>query len=172
MQTSTSNARKYDVTQYDGREVTVTRMTAAEVRGLKPQTFDHFISTRDAIMAFRTASGKWIEWRNEWPGVGPVGLAILRSLQMNPGDFLTPEDIAELTGVNSLKRNEVLAARVCRLREAHADKSQRFIETRTASGYAIRWPRERTWLWVDLAPVAAIDKPLTVDPKDGETDRQ
>jgi hypothetical protein len=172
MQTPTSNARKYDVTQYDGREVTVTRMTAAEVQKIKPQAFDYFISTRDAILAFRTAAGKWIEYRNKWPGVGPVGLAILRSLQMNFGDFLTPEDIAELTGINSLKRNEVLAARSCRLRKTHADKSQRFIETRTADRFAIRWPRERTWLWVDRAPVAAIDKPLNVDPKDGETDRQ
>jgi len=172
MQTSTNNARKYDVTQYDGREVTVTRMTAAEVQKIKPQAFDHFISTRDAILAFRTASGKWVERRNEWPGVGPVGLAILRSLQMNHGDFLTPEDMAALSSFRSLERNEVLAARVCALRNAHGDKSQRFIETRTAGGYAIRWPGERTWLWVDRAPVAAIDKPLTVDPKDGEGDRQ
>jgi hypothetical protein len=171
MQTLTNNARRYDVMQYDGREVTVTRMTPAEVRGLKPQAFDHFISTCDAILAFRTATGKWIECRNEWPGVGPVGLAILRSLQMTPGDFLTPKDIAELTGYRSLERNEVLAARVCALRNAHGDKAQRFIETRTAGGYAIRWPRERTWLWIDRAPVAGVDKPLTVNPKDGETDR-
>ncbi|MCK4601582.1 MAG: helix-turn-helix domain-containing protein [Phycisphaerae bacterium] len=145
--------QSYEVNQYDGHEVETTTMTATEVKGLNPKGFDHYISLCLGIFGFRTKSGKWIEYRKKWPGIGKVGLAILQALQLNPGEFLTPAEIAELTDYESLRRHDVLAARVCAIRNAHKHKDERFIETRRGGGYALRWCQERTWLWVDRIPI-------------------
>ena len=139
--------KKYEVTTYDGHEVAAKTMIASQVMTLKPKSFDHFISTCDGVLGYRATDGQWVEHRKTWPGMGPVGLAVLQALQLNPGDYLTPKEIAKLTGYESLKHNDVLAARVCAIRNAHSD-NRILVETRGSGGYAIRWPKERTWLWI------------------------
>ena len=141
--------KKYDVMTYDGHEVIAKTMQAREVKALKPKSFDHYVSTCTGDLGFMASSGKWVEYHNKWPGLGPVGLAILQALQLNAGDYLTPAELAELTGYDSLRSNEVLAARIHAIRKLHRDKGERFIETRTSGGYAVRWPKERTWLWIN-----------------------
>ena len=146
--------KKYEVTIYDGREVVAKTMMASQVKTLKPESFDHFMSTCNGVLGYRAADGQWVEHRNTWPGMGPVGLAVLQALQLNPGDYLTPGDIAGLTGYESLRHNDVLAARVCAIRNAHS-KNRMLVETRGSCGYALRWPKQRIWLWVDRIPASA-----------------
>ena len=144
--------RKYEVTVNDGNEVTVKTVNTAEKEALDPQTFDMYMSPADGVLGFRDTNGKWVEYRNRWPGLGPRCIAIIQALQLNCGDFLSPKTIAELTGADSLRDNCALASRVHAIRKALRDPGARFIETRTSNGYALRWPRERTFLWVELIP--------------------
>ena len=152
MKMKAATQKRYEVNRYDGNEIVTETVTTDCLRTLKPKSSDHYVSTCTGAFCFRTASGKWVEYHNKWPGLGPVGLVILQALQLNPGDYLTPAELAELTGYDSLRGNEVLAARIHAIRKLHRDKSERFIETRRSGGYAVRWPKERTWLWVDRLP--------------------
>lgn len=141
--------RVYDLTSYDGHEVVARTIDREGLEALDPQQFDHFIATHIGVFAFRNELGRWIEYSQTWPRLGPVGIKVIRALQLNPGDFLTPRDIAELTSYDSLRQNENLAARICAIRKSHQDTSERFFETRRAGGYAVRWQAERTWVWVE-----------------------
>jgi hypothetical protein len=147
--------RKYEVTVNDGKEITVKTVTAAEKEALDPQAFDLYMSPADGVLGFRDAKGNWVEYRNRWPGLGPVCIAIIQALQLNCGDFLSPKTLSQLCGFDSLHENSVLAARAHAIRKALRDPGARFIETRTSNGYALRWPRERTFLWVELIPPSA-----------------
>lgn len=144
--------RKYEVTMYDGHEITVKTMTAEEIEALDPKDFDHFLSTASATWGYRTSSGKWVEHRIKWPGLGEVGLRVLRVLQLYAGDFISRKEIADLAGFESLTRHGVLSARIHAVRKAHGDKNQRFIETTRSNGFKARWPSERKWLWIDRIP--------------------
>ncbi len=141
--------KKYDVTRYDGREVIARAATAKQARLYKPQAYDYYISTCWGVLGYRAAGGRWVEHQDGWEGIGPVTLPLVRAIQLNPGDYLTPEEIAQITGIGSLVRNGVLIARVYAFRRAHEGNPDRFIQTRASGDYAIRWPKERTWLWID-----------------------
>ena len=146
---------KYDVTEYDGHEVTTRVVTADELAQLAPQSFDHYMSTCSATLGFRTCDGRWRKCIKTWPRMGPTSTAILRALQLNPGDFLTPRDVAVITGHDPLRNGQALQARICAIRKTHEDPGDWFIETRTCDGYAVRWLPKRTWLWVDRLPAAS-----------------
>lgn len=154
MKTARQIEKKYEVMQYDRHEVTARSVTADELLSIEPRKFNHYISTRDRIYGFRSRSGKWIKHRKRWPRMGPISKAILRALQLNPGEFLSPDEIAELTGRISLREHDVLTARIYAIRKAHDDSGDWFIETTTDDGYAVRWREERTWLWIDRIPSA------------------
>jgi hypothetical protein len=141
--------RRYESNSYDGRDFKTDTVSAESVASVSGPEFDHFMSSCNGVLGFRTSNGKCVEYREKWPRMGRITLDVLKILQLNPGDFLTPEDIAALTGHLSLRANETLAARVCAIRKTHQDESERFIETRKGGGYGLRWPKDRTWLWID-----------------------
>ena len=149
MRPPTTNQHRYEIREYDGHEMTARTVTADELAQLTPQSFDHYISTCSGILAFRACSGQWKQHVKKWPRMGKVSTAILRALQLNAGDFLTPREIAVITGYDSLRIGQTLQARICAIRKALEDCKDWFIETRTSDGYAVRWSAERTWLWVD-----------------------
>ena len=151
MNNNTTSARRYQTTAYDGNELTVKTLSSADKLALDPQAYDLYYSLPDGILAFRDSAGNWVEYRGHWPKFGLKCISILQALLLNPGDFLSPAAIGELTGHDSLCENTVLAARVHAMRKSLRDPGARFIETRTSNGYAIRWPRERSFLWVELA---------------------
>jgi hypothetical protein len=144
--------RQYQVTRNNGAEVTTVPVIAGEVEAIRPQDFDFYMSKPDATLGFQDHKGKWHEWSSSWPRLGPVCLDILEALQLNAGDYLTPTDLAEITGYESLRENGNLAARVCAIRHTLGNSGSRFIETRTAGGYAIRWPKNRTFVVVERVP--------------------
>jgi len=132
-----------------------TSITAAERKQIDPEKPDLFISNPDGVLAFRLESGERIEHRGRWPGMGSVMLAVLQALIVNSGDFLTPAEIAVITGISSLRENNNLSARVAKLRRFFRDTNQRFIETRDSGSYAIRLPQCRTFLWLERIPATA-----------------
>jgi len=140
---------RYDVSQYDGNEVLAKTLTVEEKRKLKPKQFDCFMSLSDGVLGFRAKDRKWREYHGRWPRIGPVSLKILQAVMLNPGDFLSPVQILDLTGYESLLDGGVLAARIHGLRKTFLDTTEYFIQTRKSAGYALRWSKSRTWLWVE-----------------------
>jgi hypothetical protein len=154
MENNLKSAGRYQVTVYDGSAMTVKTVSGKEKNAFKPEACDLYYSPPDGVLAFRDADGNWVEYRGQWPRFGPKCIGILQAILLNPGDFLTPAAIAELTAFESLRENTVLAARVFAMRKSLRDPGTRFVETRTSNGYAIRWPRGRSFLWIELIPSA------------------
>ncbi len=75
----------------------------------------------------------------------------MKVLQLYPGVFVTPREIAELTNNWNLNDPGVLASRVRAIRAAHGENGAhpRFILSRRVGGYALMWPAELTWIWIE-----------------------
>lgn len=145
---------------YDGNEISTEVITHADLGSIEPTAVDHFHSRLLGILGFRTASGDWVEHRATWPKIGPVSLAILEAAQLNPGIYLDPRSIADITGIETLSDRRVLATRILKLREAHSEKGcPRFFKTIRAGGYRVCWPKERTWMWLELIPASVVTTP-------------
>jgi hypothetical protein len=143
---------RYEVTHYDGKTFNARTVTNEELTEIDQQSVDYFQSSAFGIRAFRTADGQWVEHRDgDCPGLGDVCIRIIQALQLNPGEFLTPEVIAELTGRPSLRENNVLSARLMAIRRAHqeSNKKPHFFLSRRAGGFAVAWNPQCTWMWVD-----------------------
>ena len=142
---------------YDGNETTTKVITHADLDGIDTTAVDHFHSRSLGVFGFRTACGDWVEYHDTWPMIGPVALAILEATQLNPGIYLDPRSIASITGLNSLYNGATLATRILKLREAHNEKGRpRFFKTIRAGGYRVCWPKERTWMWLELIPAPVV----------------
>ena len=149
MQNEDAGKKTYDKTCYDGHEVTVERISAEELRGIRLKDFDFFMTKVDAVLAFLTESDEWVEYVKTWPRLGPVTLSVLNALQLNPGEFLTPGQIGRIAGYASLGTVETLVARVHAMRKTLMDSNGWFVETKTSGGYGVRWVGGRTWIWIE-----------------------
>ena len=147
---------RYDVTIYDGHAITMRTMTREQVQAINPQSVDHFLSSALGIWAFRTAEGEWIEHRGgDWPGLGDAGIRITQATQINYGDFLTPAEIADLTGYTTLSEGSALSARLLALRKCHRESHRpHFFLSRRAGGFGIAFNPERSWMWLERAAPA------------------
>jgi hypothetical protein len=113
MKPSKNTRQRYEVTIYDGKDIAMKTMTREQVMAINPQSADYFLSIAFGVLAFRTAGDEWIQFDNsDWPGLGDVCIRIIQALQLNPGEFLTPDEIAELTGCHTLRNNNALSARL------------------------------------------------------------
>ncbi len=143
---------RYDILAYDGQTVTNKTMTRQQVMAINPQSVDYFFSTTFGIWGFRTDEDEWVEHSAaDWPGIGNTCIRIIQAVQLNPGEFLTPQDITELTGYFTLRDNNALSARLMKIREAHKEsyKKPHFFLSRKAGGYAIAWNPQCTWMWIE-----------------------
>ncbi len=144
---------RYEVTTYvPGSEVEAKSLSAAELKAIDVQTFDHLLDTAQGVYGYRRADGKWAEQLIDGSGLGKkTGLNIVMALQLNPGVFLTPAEIALLVNNDTLKHAGPLAARMRAIRVAHGENGadQRFFISRRDGGYALKWPREFSWIWID-----------------------
>ena len=143
---------RYEVTTYDGQTITTKTMTQEQVTGIKPQAVDHFLSSVFGIWGLRTADDKWVEHRGaDWRGLGDSCIRIIQALQLNPGQFLAPAMIAELTGRSSFRDNSVLSARLMAIRKAHqeSNKKPHFFLSRRAGGFGISWNPQLSWMSIE-----------------------
>lgn len=143
---------RYEVTTYDGQQITDQTMTRQQVMEINHQSVDYFLSTDFGIWGFRTDEDEWVEHTaGNWPGIGDRCIRIIQALQLNPGEFLTPREIAELTGRFTLRDSNALSARLLKIREAHKEsyRKQHFFLSRKAGGYGIAWNPKCTWMWIE-----------------------
>lgn len=158
MNTNKNIKPRYEVTIYDGQTVTTKTMTREQVMAINPQSVDYFFSTAFGIWGFRTADDEWVEHNAaDWPGLGDTCIRIIQAIQLNPGEFLTPQEIADLTGCFTLRDNNALSARFMAIRQVHKEsfKKPHFFQSRRAGGYGISWNSEKTWMWIErIAPTA------------------
>lgn len=147
----TSNALdpKWEITQYDGKRITVRTVTDAELSTIHPEQFDHYRSNSLGIYAYRNKAGAQVVHEKRWPKMGKVNYALLEALQWHAGAYQTLPTLAQLTNISSLRENRNACVRVRKIREAHGNEGERFIETRRSGGLAYRWPRARTWIWIE-----------------------
>ena len=160
MNTSKNIKPRYEVTAYDGQEITTKTMTREQVMAINPQTVDYFLSTAFGIWGFRTDQDEWVEHNaGDWPGLGDTCIRIIQAVQLNPGEFLTPQEIADLTGFFTLRENNVLSARLMVIRQVHKETAQKpnFFLSRRAGGYGVAWRPEKTWLWIErITPTTEV----------------
>ena len=104
MNTDKSIKPRYEFITYDGQTITSRTITRQQVGAISPQSVDYFLSPAFGIWGFRTKTGEWIEHCDgDWQGIGDTCIKIIQALQLNPGEFLTPVEIADLTGFFSLR---------------------------------------------------------------------
>lgn len=143
---------KYDITFYDGLETSSRIISNEELEKIATDQYDCVIDHVNGVFSFRLASGERMWYEGDWPGLGPVTLILLQTLQMDPGKFLSPRRIADLTDYPSLSDHGALAQRVRVLRRIFGSRCNDFIESRRLP-YRLRWRKECTWLWIDHTPV-------------------
>ena len=149
---NTTNNSRYEKIHYDGKAITTKTITYEQAKAIIPQSADYFQSSAFGILAFRTLDDEWIEHRQGIsPGLGDVCLRIIQALQLNPGEFLTPPEIAELTGRDSLRENNVLSARLMAIRKAHKEchSKPHFFLSRRPGGFAVAWNPRCSWIWLE-----------------------
>jgi hypothetical protein len=142
----------YEVLVYDGQTANMSTLTREQAMAIDPQSSDYFRSSAFGIIGFRTAEGEWIEYRDgSCPGLGDVCLRIIQALQLCAGEFLTPAEIAELTGRDSLRENNVLSARLMAIRKGHKESNAKphFFLSRRAGGFAVAWNPQYSWTWIE-----------------------
>ena len=143
---------QYEVIRYagDGLEEQVNILTRAEADALDVRAYDHLLASAWGKYGYRSTEGEWIEEKIDGSGLGQTSLRIIQALQLNPGVLLLPLDISVLTGNENLVDNNVLAARLTRIRSAHGENGEnpRFFLSQRNGDYALKWPREFSWIWI------------------------
>lgn len=146
---------RYELASYDGHEVEIRSISWQECQEINPESHDHFMSQSQGIWGYRNKQGQWIEHRIKWPGLGNTCIKIIQSVQLNPGAFLSPRNIAELCGIASLAENNNLSSRWLAIRKAHGEsfkKTPRFFLSRRPGGMGVSWNPVRTWLSIERIP--------------------
>ena len=146
------NNSRYQVTIGKGKSVTTETMTYEQVMQLNPQDVDHFMSFAFGVYAYRNIKGKWIEIKGgNWPGMGDTTLSVVQALQLNPGQFLSPEFIAEVAGCPSLKRKNVLSALLLTIRKIHGEcyRYPNFFLSCRTGGFKIAWNSQKSFIWIE-----------------------
>jgi len=142
----------YELTVYNGHTINVNTVTREQALAIEPQSVDHFLSPALGLLGFRTADGQWVEHRAAlWPGLGDVGISIIQAIQFNPGEFLSPKLVADITGCYSLHNPKALSARLLALRKVHGEsfRQPHFFLSRKAGGFAIAWNPTHTWTLIE-----------------------
>lgn len=157
---------RYEGTVYDGRDITTRVMTRGQLARMRDHPYDHVLSKALGIWAHTTSQGERIRHElADWPGLGDTGIRIIQAVQLNPGEFLAPEEIAALTGCDTLRNGNALSARLKAIREAHREsfRTPHFFLTRRAGGFAIAWNPAKTWMWLEKVLPPHINQPHNID---------
>jgi len=146
------NNSRYQVTIGKGKSVTTETMTHEQVLNLNPKSVDHFMSFAFGIYGYRNIKGKWIEIKGgNWPGMGDTTLSVVQALQLNPGQYLSPKSIAQLTGRPSMSRKNALSARLLAIRKAHGEtyRHPHFFLSRRTGSFGLAWSC-KSWMWIEI----------------------
>ena len=156
MECNESPQLSFELKHWDGHAMKTQPVSAEEIRAIDRNIADYFISSCLRVLSFRAASGKRFEHAGRWPGIGRVGIKILRAIQSQPGVYLGPMELTILTEEESLLDTANLAARNYVLRKAHCETKEiaHFFLTPDTGSIALTWPAHLTWMSLDVLPVA------------------
>ena len=157
---SKNSKPRYEVTIYDGQDISTRMVTRAQLAEMQDQHYDYFFSKTLGKWAHTTAQDERIQHEHAaWPGIGDTCIRIIQAIQLNPGEFLTPAEIAELTGCDTLRSGNALSARLKAIREAHREtfRNPHFFLSRRDGGFGIAWNPTRTWMWLEKVSLPPTD---------------
>ena len=143
---------RYETTTYvRGSEIEVRSVTESERAALDIQDYDHMIDFVAGTYGFKAEESEWTERPLDGSGLGKVCIRIIQAIQLYRGVFLTPGNVADLVNNNSLRENNNLSARLTPIRAAHFESGdkQRFFLSKRGNGFALKWPSEFSWIWVE-----------------------
>lgn len=144
--------RKYYVTRGVGNKVASETMTKEQLEAIEGSQFELILCMVTARMVVTSSSGKRIEYFRQWPRMGRVSLQLIEAILLNSGEYLTPADLAEITGNDNLRENSNVAARIMAIRRTLHDDNETYVQTRkTPKHYAVRWSG-RPFIWIERAP--------------------
>jgi hypothetical protein len=148
---------QYQLTHYDGMTIVTRVISRPEALAIDRQSADYFMSKTFGILSFR--EGKtFITHQAPWLGIGEVCISIIKACQFNPGEFLTPADLYEITNIWSLREPNNVSARLLSIRKAHRERLWRpdfFLSRRPM---AVAWNKSCTWMWLERVASAAEQK--------------
>ena len=144
---------RFELTAYTPDSgIEVKSVAEAERRVIDARAYDHLLDLSSGTYGFKTENGEWVQRPIDGSGLGKLGLRVIQALQLHPGVFLRPREIADLVGNSNLqRRHNALAARLKAIRAAHDESGDRprLFLTRRNGGYALQWPAEFSWIWVE-----------------------
>jgi len=152
----------YELTRYDGAEITTRRYSHEDKQLFNPHAADHNLFFATGLWTYHGADGQWVtHFHGHWPCLGKLALDIIRAAQINVGEFLSPADIADLVGGKAGDINNWLSTRWLAIRKAHGEMSPTsyFFLSRRAGGFAVAWHPERTWQWLERVPAERLINP-------------
>ena len=142
---------RYELWNYDGKTSSAETITKNDVLSIDRKSVDHFLALDFGIWAFRTSDGNWMEYDLSERPLGPISLKILDVVRCEPGEYFSPADVAELTGLEKLKNPNNLSARWRAIRLAHLEthKQSNFFLSKRPGGMGIAWQPSKTFIQID-----------------------
>ena len=141
---------RYDLWHYDGKNQSSETINRDDVLAINRQSVDHFLSLDFGIWSFRTADGRWIEYDLSQRSLGTTLLKLLDVVRCEPGEYSSPNEVAELTQIETLRNPNNLSARWRAMRLAHEEsfnKPHFFLSKRTG-GMGISWNPDRSFMQI------------------------
>lgn len=155
---------RFQVTVYGASDIDTQIMDREQVMAVDLKSYDCCRAKGLGIYGFRDpGSGEWISFgQGKSQGViGPTAGKILEAIQWNPGVYLNPTELFDLTGEESLMDGANFASRVHSLRKAFGEtkETEHFILTLDGR---VAWPRELTWVSVETFIPAEAEPAVVV----------
>lgn len=141
---------KFEQIIYNGSSFTKSIITQEDLLQIDQTIVDHYLAVDLGVLAFRNHRGEWIEYSLAKRSIGSVCLKLLELVQCEPGTFFSPQEIAELTTLNSLGDNNNLSARWRALRLSHDEtfKQPNFFLSKRTGGIGVAWNPEKTFMQI------------------------
>lgn len=141
---------RYELWHYDGKTQSAETISRDDVLAIDRQSVDHFLSIDFGIWGFRTADGRWVEYKLSEKSLGTTLLKILDVVRCEPGEYSSPEDVAELTQIYTLRNPNNLSARWRAMRLAHEEsfKKPHFFLSKRTGGLGIMWNPDRSFMQI------------------------
>lgn len=144
-----NNPLRFEATIYDGKDTTVKSLTRKELDSIDLKSFDCTSARCVGVEGFKNAKSVWCPMERTlcW-----THLRILQAIQLNAGTGLDKMALSDLTGIHELPVIGYLPPRIWVLRQAFGEtkKTQRLILTPDNGELWLMWPRDKTWIWVEI----------------------
>jgi hypothetical protein len=141
---------RYELWSYDGETQSAETISRDDVLAIDRQSVDHFLSIDFGIWGFRTADGRWVEYKLSEKSLGTTLIKILDVVRCEPGEYSSPEEVADLTQIDTLRNPNNLSARWRSLRLTHEEsfKKNHFFLSKRTGGMGIAWNPDRSFMQI------------------------